>query len=45
LSEEPPPPAIPEVTPEPEVADFGAMAFILGLLVLAILLMVLMVRH
>lgn len=34
-----------EVTRGPVVADFGAIAFVLGLLVLAILLMLTMVRH
>lgn len=35
----------PEVTSEPVVADFRAIAFMLGLLALAILLMLTMVRH
>ncbi|MDQ6748477.1 MAG: hypothetical protein M3010_10295 [Candidatus Dormibacteraeota bacterium] len=42
---EPEPAPVPPPEAEPVVADFGAIAFVLGLLVLAILLMLTMVHH
>ena len=45
MSSEPPDPDEPRPGDDPSVVDFGAMAFILVLVLLGLLLMLSMVRH